>query len=138
MDKTRIDKWLWAVRIFKTRTMATDACKAGRVKIGANSTKPSYNVTLDEEVSVKKDGFTFTFKVMGVIEKRVSAPIAQACYINLTPPEEINKYKAWFVEVRDRGAGRPTKRDRRDIDIHKDDSLDAAADYFDFEEFEEE
>ncbi len=125
LQKVRIDKWLWSVRIFKSRSMATDACKSGKVKIGENNIKPSYLLKRDEVIYVRKEGFNLTFKVVDLLEKRVSATLAQPCYEDLTPPEELNKYKDWFVgkgrpEVREKGAGRPTKRDRRDIDKFKD------------------
>lgn len=126
MEKVRIDKWLWSVRIFKSRSQATDACKSGKVKIGENNVKPSYMVTREEVVYVKKDGFNLTFEVVDLINKRVSATLAQPCYKNLTSEEELNKYKDWYVgkaqpERREKGAGRPTKRERREIDEFKDD-----------------
>ena len=121
MDKVRIDKWLWSVRIFKSRTLATDACKGGKVKIDGESVKPSYLVTVGEEVTVRKDGFNFQYKVLGLIEKRVGAPIAVTCYVDSTPAEERNKYEMWFIQQktpdgRERGTGRPTKKERREID----------------------
>ena len=121
VKKVRIDKWLWAVRIFKTRTIATDACKAGRVKMNGNTLKASFEVRIGEQVQVKKESFNLTFKVLDILEKRVSAPVAQTACENLTPASEMEKFRNWFVEVRDRGAGRPTKRERRDIDDFKDD-----------------
>jgi len=126
MEKVRIDKWLWSVRIFKSRSKATNACKSGRVKIDEVNVKPSYLVTRNELVGVKKDGFNLTFQVVDLINKRVSATLAQPCYINLTPDDELNKYKDWYVgkaqsERREKGAGRPTKRERREIDGFKDD-----------------
>ncbi|HLO53882.1 MAG TPA: RNA-binding S4 domain-containing protein [Saprospiraceae bacterium] len=124
-NKVRIDKWLWSVRLFKSRSMATDACKAGKVKIKDSNVKPSYLVTSGEEIEVKKNGFNLTFKVLQIIEKRVSATLAAPCFEDLTPLEEINKYKEWFVgkagsEFRQRGVGRPTKKERREIDDFKD------------------
>lgn len=124
MKKVRIDKWLWSVRIFKSRTMATDACKSGKVKIGEVNVKPSFLVVGDEIVHVKKDGFNLQFKILQLIEKRVGAPIAITCYENLTPEDELNKYKDWYIgkggpERREKGAGRPTKRERRNIDSFK-------------------
>ena len=125
-DKVRVDKWLWSVRIFKSRTLATDACKSGKVKISGESVKASYSLQRGEEVEVRKNSFNFRYKVVDLIEKRVSAPLAQACYEDLTPEEELNKFKAWFVgkaasEQRERGAGRPTKKERRNIDRYKED-----------------
>ena len=124
MEKVRIDKWLWSVRIFKSRTMATDACKKGKVKINDGNVKPSYSLTRGETIQVKKEGFNMVFKVVDLLDKRVSAQLAAPCYENLTPPEEMNKFKDWYVtnspvEHREKGAGRPTKRDRRDIDKFK-------------------
>ncbi len=126
MNKVRIDKWLWSVRIFKSRTLATDACKGGKVKVEATSVKPSHQIALGDIVTVKKDGFNFQFKAIQLIEKRVGAPIAVTCYEDVTPPEERTKYLEWFQnaaqssEKRDKGIGRPTKKERREIDSFKD------------------
>lgn len=127
-DKVRIDKWLWSVRIFKSRSKATDACKSGKVKVGNALIKPSYLLSAEEIVEVKKAGFNFTFKVLDLIEKRVGAPIARTCYEDMTTKEELNKYNEWYVgkagaEFREKGAGRPTKRDRRVLEDFKDDYL---------------
>ena len=124
MKKVRIDKWLWSVRIFKSRTMATDACKSGKVKVNEATVKPSFSVEKEMVVQVKKNGFDLIYKVVDLLEKRVGAPIAQKCYQDLTPQEELDKYKNWFVgkaqpEQRKKGAGRPTKKERRAIDKHK-------------------
>lgn len=128
MDKVRIDKWLWSVRIFKSRTLATDACKSGKVKIKGDAVKPSYLLGEGELVQVKKEGFNLLFRCIQLIEKRVGAPIALACYEDVTPMEEKTKYEAWFnntgvpiVEKRERGMGRPTKKERRVIDQFKED-----------------
>src|SRR5262249_49537926 len=125
LTKVRIDKWLWSIRIFKSRTLATDACKSGKVKIGEAQVKPSYLLSGGETVTVKKDGFSFQFRALTLIEKGVGAPIAVTCYEDVTPAEERNKYNAWFLngapgaERREKGAGRPTKRERREIDDFK-------------------
>ena len=124
-DKVRIDKYLWSIRIFKSRTLATDACKEGKVKLHEENAKPSAMVTVGDIIDVVKDGFKLKYKVVQLIEKRVSPILAKPCYEDLTPEEEINKYKSWFIgkggpERRERGAGRPTKRDRREIDEFKD------------------
>ena len=124
LEKVRIDKWLWSVRVFKSRTMATDACKSGKVKIGDKKVKASYLLTREEEVSVFKNGFNLQYKVIDLLSKRVSAVLAQVCYEDLTSAEELNKYKDWYVgkssnERREKGAGRPTKKDRREIDGFK-------------------
>ena len=125
MSKVRIDKWLWSVRIFKSRSIAADACKTNKVKIDEIAIKPSYSVDIGEVISVRKEGFNMQFKVLKLIDHRVSAALAQPCYENLTSLEEMNKYKDWFVgksapERRERGAGRPTKKERREIDGFKD------------------
>jgi ribosome-associated heat shock protein Hsp15 len=131
LKKVRIDKWLWSVRIFKSRTLAAEACRSGKVKIDEKSVKPAFMVERDMEVFVHKGGFNLHFKVIDLIQKRVAAPLAQQCYENLTTEEEMNKYKDWFIgkrsgEQREKGAGRPTKKERREIDEFKDDI------YFDF------
>lgn len=129
-NKVRIDKWLWSVRIFKSRTIATDACKGGKVKVAGIAVKPSHLISEGDVVAVKKEGFTFEFRAVQLIEKRVGAPIAVTCYEDVTSAEEMNKYKAWFLnatptaEKRERGTGRPTKKERRDIDQHKDEMYD--------------
>jgi ribosome-associated heat shock protein Hsp15 len=124
MKKVRIDKWLWAVRIFKTRTRSTDALKAGKVKINDKVLKPSYLLEGNETIHLRKENFNLIIKVVALIDRRVSAVLAEPCYKNLTPEEELNKYKNWYVgkggtEQRDRGTGRPTKRERRNIDDFK-------------------
>ena len=124
LQKVRIDKWLWAVRIFKSRTLAADACKSSKVKINGLNAKASDMVQRGALIQVKKEGFNMVFKVVDLLEKRVSASLAEPCYENLTPPEEMNKFKSWYLansltEVRDRGTGRPTKKERRDIDGFK-------------------
>jgi ribosome-associated heat shock protein Hsp15 len=123
--KVRVDKWLWSVRIFKSRSIATKACKAGRVKMGDKTLKPSQEIEAGDQIQVHKEGFYFQFEVLKAIDKRVSATLARPCYKNLTPEEELHKYDNWFVgktgvEKRERGAGRPTKRERREIDEFKD------------------
>lgn len=120
----RVDKWLWNVRIFKSRSKATDACKKGRIRIGENAVKPSTLVKVGDKLDVRKDGFFLEFLINELIPRRVSATLAQPCYDNITPEEELSKFKDWFVgkapaERREKGAGRPTKRERRDIDDFK-------------------
>lgn len=129
IEKTRIDKWLWAVRIFKSRTLASDSCKENKVKVNGVEVKSSASVNMGDWVEVKKDGFNRKYKVLKIIEQRVSAQLAAPCYEDLTPEEELKKYDTWFVgylgkEVRDKGTGRPTKRDRREIDTFKEGDLD--------------
>jgi ribosome-associated heat shock protein Hsp15 len=115
----RIDKWLWSVRIFKSRNLATEFCKKGRVLIGGETVKASRLVRIGDIIEIRKPPVTYTYQVTGLIEKRVSAKTAAENLVNLTPPEEIDRLKtihenAFFF--RDRGTGRPTKKDRRDLD----------------------
>lgn len=128
MEKVRVDRWLWSIRIFKSRSMSTDACKTRKVKLDDKPLKPSFLLRGGETLEVQKDGFNLIIKVVNLINKRVSATLAQPCYENLTPEEELNKYKDWFVgkgapERRERGSGRPTKRERRELDEFKDDAF---------------
>ena len=122
LQKIRIDKWLWSVRMYKTRTLATEACAAGKIKIDGEAVKASYLLKIGQLINMKRQGEKWTLKSVKLIEKRVSAPLAVVCYEDLTPPEEKNKlqFPATFYEVRDRGIGRPTKKDRREIDKFKD------------------
>lgn len=125
LEKVRVDKWLWAVRIFKSRTMATNACKSNKVFLDNQALKPSFSVERGMILNVKKEGYNMQYKVVDLLEKRVSATLAEPCYENLTPEEELNKFKDWYLrnratsEYRDKGIGRPTKRDRRNIDKFK-------------------
>ena len=121
MDKLRVDKWLWAIRFYKTRTAATKACEAGRVKKDADKLKASSKISVGETLICRINQIQRTIVVKKLIEKRAGAPIAQECYEDLTPPEDllIPKLKASFLlpnAHREKGMGRPTKKDRRDID----------------------
>lgn len=124
LKKVRIDKWLWAVRMFKTRTMATDACNAGRVKIDGSSVKPSRPVRIGEKITAKKGQLTLVYEVTGLIEKRVSASLAADNYLDHSPPPPpkptFTRKDSAFVDFpiayRKRGDGRPTKKNRREID----------------------
>jgi len=118
-EKLRIDKYLWAVRAFKTRTLAADACKAGRVKLDSNNVKPSHEVKLGEVYQVSKGPERKVIRVTGLLENRVDAKTAANFYEDITPVEQTMAFKSMFeapVLKRDRGSGRPTKRDRREID----------------------
>src|ERR1700744_5219973 len=123
-EKLRIDKYLWAIRIFKTRTLASDACKAGRVKLDNQNIKPSHEVKIGEVYQVSKGIERKVLKVSGLLENRVDAKTAVDFYVDITPVEQTQAFKSMFhapVLKRDRGAGRPTKKDRREIDEFKDD-----------------
>lgn len=118
-EKLRIDKYLWAIRAFKTRSLATEACKAGRVKLAGNTVKPACVVKVGEVYSVQKGPLKKVIEVLELLERRVDAKTAVKFYKDLTPPEETQSFKSAFlapVLTRDRGAGRPTKKDRREID----------------------
>jgi len=118
-EQVRIDKWLWAVRIFKSRSLATDFCKRGRVLIGDEAVKPSRIVRKDEIITIKRPPLTLTYQVKGLIQKRGSAVLAAENVVNLTPQEEFDRVRQKLESafyVRDRGTGRPTKKDRRDLE----------------------
>lgn len=119
MAEVRIDKYLWAIRVFKTRSEATDACNGGKVKIEGVNAKPSKNVKPGDLISVRKGVVNYEFRVLQPLEKRVGAKLVPDYAENLTPQEEIDKMRApveTFFVVRDRGTGRPTKKDRREIE----------------------
>ena len=119
MDDCRIDKYLWAIRAFKTRSDATEACKGGRVKVANANAKPSRAVSAGDVIQVRKGAVTFTYKVLRPLDNRVGAKLVPDYAENLTPESEMQKLRApveTFFVTRDRGAGRPTKRDRREIE----------------------
>lgn len=111
---TRVDRWLWAVRLTKTRSDAAQACRAGHVRVNDKPAKPATSVKVGDRVRARVNGVTRIVEVTHIIEKRVGAPIATRCYIDHTPvvPPEL----AVPVARRPRGAGRPTKRERRQLD----------------------
>ncbi|MEN8117150.1 MAG: S4 domain-containing protein [Bacteroidota bacterium] len=118
-DNVRVDKWLWAVRIYKTRSQATEACKKGYVSIGELPVKASRFVQLGEIVKVRKAPVTKSFKILALAEKRMGAKLIVDFVEDVTPPEELEilemqKHMRW--SARDRGTGRPTKKDRRELD----------------------
>ncbi|HOI86435.1 MAG TPA: RNA-binding S4 domain-containing protein [Lentimicrobium sp.] len=118
-DELRIDKWLWAVRIYKTRTMAGDACRAGKVKIDGIAVKPSRILKTGDIILVSLGPLTRTLKVTSLIHNRVSAKLVPESLEDLTPAEEYERIKFMQelnAEHRDRGTGRPTKKERRLID----------------------
>jgi ribosome-associated heat shock protein Hsp15 len=116
--KTRIDKWLWAVRIFKTRSQASEACRKGRIIINGIQVKPSRDIRTGEIILIRKPPAVYTYRVISLLQKRQSAPLAKECYEDLTTIEELNKLKIndTLFFKRDRGAGRPTKKERRILD----------------------
>ena len=130
-ETARIDKWLWAARIFKTRSIASDACKNGRVTIGGVNMKPSRSVKVGDVVSVKKPPVTYSFKVLKTIEQRVGAKLLPEIYENVTDPKQYELLEmsriSGFVN-RARGTGRPTKKERRALDAF------VEPEFFDFDE----
>ncbi len=130
-ETARIDKWLWAARIFKTRSIASDACKNGRVTIGGVNMKPSRSVKVGDVVSVKKPPITYSFKVLKTIEQRVGAKFLPEIYENVTDPKQYELLEmsriSGFVD-RARGTGRPTKKERRALDAF------VEPEFFDFDE----
>ena len=131
-ETARIDKWLWAARIFKTRSIASDACKNGRVTIGGVNMKPSRSVKVGDVVSVKKPPITYSFKVLKTIEQRVGAKLIPEIYENVTDPKQYELLEmsriSGFVD-RARGTGRPTKKERRALDAF------VEPEFFDFDEY---
>ena len=132
-EAVRIDRWLWAVRVFKTRTVASDACKKGRVLIDDNRVKASRLIRVGDIIQVKKPPVTYSFKVLDLAEKRMGAKLVPNFMENITPPEEYEILKmkrlGGFID-RQRGTGRPTKKERRDIEDFKNNLYDE----FDFDE----
>ena len=119
MAEARIDKWMWATRIFKTRTIASEACKKGRIAINGAQVKPSRMVKPGDIVEVRKPPITYSFKVLQAIEKRIGAKLVPEMMENVTPKEqyellEISRISG-FID-RARGTGRPTKKDRRSME----------------------
>lgn len=144
-EGTRIDKYLWAIRVFKTRTDATDACKGGKVRLNGNDVKPSRTVAYGDVINVRKGAVLYSYKVVATIEKRVGAKLVPEYAENITPQDELDKLRhpvETFFLKRDPGTGRPTKRDRRqmellwdslDFDV-PDDVADGFADEFDIDD----
>ena len=132
--QARIDKWLLAVRIYKTRSIAAEACKKGHIMVRDKAVKPSFLVRVGDIVQVKKSPITYSFKVLQCAENRVGAKLVPELMENVTPAEQYEALEmsriSGFVD-RARGTGRPTKKERRSMDTF----IDSAAD-FDFEEFD--
>jgi ribosome-associated heat shock protein Hsp15 len=114
-DTARVDSWIWAVRLIKTRSLATAACRAGHVRINGERVKAAQSVHVGDEIRLRESGFDKIVVVGAILTKRVSAPVAAASYTDLTPPPPPREEVA-LAPMRDRGAGRPTKRERRDLE----------------------
>ena len=129
MNEVRIDKWMWATRLFKTRTIAAEACKKNRVSVGGLSVKPSRMIRVGDILQIRKPPMTFSFKVLELTENRIGAKLVSHFLENITPPEqyellEMNRISGFVDRVR--GLGRPTKKERRDLEQ-----------FMDFEGFDE-
>jgi ribosome-associated heat shock protein Hsp15 len=119
VTEVRIDKWLWAVRIYKTRSQATEACRSGKIKINGNPVKASHEVKLNEIITIQQQQITKTINVIALLHARVSAKLVPQFMEDLTPASEYEKIeivKAASFIYRPRGTGRPTKKERRDIE----------------------
>ena len=136
-EQARIDKWLWAVRIYKTRSIAAEACKKGHVSIGERTAKPAHNIRVGDVVNVKKAPIPYSFKVLKCAENRVGAKLVPELMENVTPQEQYEILEmsrmSGFVD-RARGTGRPTKKERRDLDQFVEEGYDLDFEEFDFEE----
>lgn len=119
IESVRLDKWLWAVRVYKTRSLATEACKNGRVRIGGQVIKPSREIRIKDEISIHLGIYTKTVRVIALLHNRVSAALVPGFLEDITPQAEYDKLKVqqeMKPEFRPRGVGRPTKKHRRLID----------------------
>jgi len=117
--EVRIDKWLWAVRLFKTRSLAAEACKKGKILIGGVEVKPSRNIKVGEVVCVKRNPVLFSFEVLALAQNRMAARLVPDFTKNVTTPDQLELYELGKINAknnRDRGTGRPTKKERRDLD----------------------
>lgn len=118
-EEVRIDKYLWAIRVYKTRSDATEACKGGKVRVNGNDIKPSRAVKSGDVITARKGAICYTYKVLAIIDKRQGARLVPNYAENITPQEELDKLRhpvETFFLKRDPGAGRPTKKDRRQMD----------------------
>jgi ribosome-associated heat shock protein Hsp15 len=118
LEKERLDKWLWTVRVFKTRAMATEACRKGRILVNGMEAKPSREIKPGESVTVRKPPLVYSYIVKNLTNSRLPAKLVPEFLDDQTSPEELEKLKVRdsFFYTRDRGTGRPTKKERREID----------------------
>ncbi|MFE9437647.1 RNA-binding S4 domain-containing protein [Streptomyces sp. NPDC006602] len=114
-ETVRIDSWIWSVRLVKTRSMGATACRGGHVRVNGERVKPAHSVRVGDEVRVRQEGWERIVVVKRLIRKRVGAPVAAQCYIDKSPPPPPREAVA-PAGIRDRGTGRPTKRDRRELE----------------------
>ena len=116
IDTTRVDRWLWAVRLYKTRSAATDACRGGHVRVNGAAAKPATTVRVGDRVEATVHGRERIFEVVQIIDKRIGASAAAECLVDHSPPPPPREERLVPLFARDAGAGRPTKRERRAID----------------------
>ncbi|NUR42147.1 MAG: RNA-binding S4 domain-containing protein [Streptomyces sp.] len=114
-ETVRVDSWIWSVRLIKTRSAGAAACKGGHVRVNGDRVKPAHSVRVGDEVRLVHEGRERIVVVKRLIRKRVGAPVAVQCYVDNSPPPPPREAVA-PAGIRDRGAGRPTKRDRRDME----------------------
>ncbi len=135
--EVRVDKWLWAMRVFKTRTIATEACKKGRVMMGGAAVKPSRALKVGDVVEVRKPPITYTFKVVQLTQNRLGAKLVPDYLENLTPKSQYDLLEmsriSGFVD-RQKGLGRPTKREGRELERFREETYSADDFYLDWEE----
>ncbi|MBR4161227.1 MAG: RNA-binding S4 domain-containing protein [Bacteroidaceae bacterium] len=137
-DEARLDKWLWAARIFKTRTIAAAACKKGQVSMKGAQLKPSRTIRVGDTIDVRKPPITYSFRVLQAIEKRVGAKLLPEIFENVTAPEQYEMLEMAKISGfigRAKGMGRPTKKDRRSLDSFTSDVPEFFGDFdFDFDD----
>jgi ribosome-associated heat shock protein Hsp15 len=121
MESTRVDRYLWAIRLCKTRAEATDLCKGGHAEVNGRPAKPATSIKVGDSIEARVHGRDRVVEVTRVIDKRVGAPIAAECYVDHSPP--VPETDRTSTLVRDRGTGRPTKRDRRQLDRWRGEAL---------------
>ncbi len=117
--EVRIDKWLWAVRLFKTRSLAAEACRKGKILIGDQEIKPSKTIKIGDVIQVKRNPVLFSYEVIGLIENRVGAKLVPDFMKDVTTPDQLELYELGKINAkiqREKGTGRPTKKERRELD----------------------
>ncbi len=141
MEEVRVDKWLWAMRVFKTRTIATDACKKGRVTMNGVAVKPSRAIKVGDVIDVKKPPITYTFRVKALTGNRLGAKLVPDYLENITAPSQYELLEmtriSGFVDRR-KGLGRPTKREGRELSRFKEDTYTADEFFLDWDDDDEE
>ena len=137
MNEVRIDKWLWATRIFKTRTIATDACKLGRVTMGGMTVKPSRTIKVGDRINMRMPPVTYTFEVVALVQNRVGAKLVPNYLRNITSPDQLRLLEMVKIDGfvnRQRGLGRPTKKEGRELQEFRDEATFGFDDDFDWDD----